>query len=374
MRKYDKYKKMIISKQAVLFIKGKPGTGKSAIIKNISEIEKWKFFDIRLAQIDSAEILGIPKVSEIDGVPVMKYCVPDWAFLANKQPSIIFFDELNRAKPEVRDAALQILLDRQIGFQYKFNDDVYFCAAGNMGEEDGCEVEEFDKALQGRLATVIHNLELDEWIDEFAEKNCNSYLIDFLKANPSYFYKINQNEDAYCNPRSWTFLSNIIGKNEKDIQKIKATISEFGNHYVSSDSILRFNSYLTETQQININDVVYRYKEIEEILSNIARSKMKELTKELEKIELGKLKKKEYENVVKYLNIIDNDERIGYFKYLADNCIDIDEESNLIADNNLRKLAKEFQKDFMLVFEISEEDLKAEKAEKEGKAEKEENK
>jgi MoxR-like ATPase len=176
-------------KSGVVYLEGRPGEGKSSIIRSIAQKTNRKFFDIRLSQMDETDIGLFPFVDTNE--KCLNYVVPRWAVEANKQPSIILFDELNRAQLPIRNAALQILLDRKIGWDFLFNDDVLFFAAGNVGESDGCDVEEFDAALWGRLIHVKHSLTIDEWIDGFAKENVWEVVVSYLKAFPQELYKRN---------------------------------------------------------------------------------------------------------------------------------------------------------------------------------------
>lgn len=57
-----------------------------------------------------------------------------------------------------------MFLEREIGAFFKFNDNVMMCSSGNLGEEDGTDVEEFDQALNNRLIHIEHTLPYPEWI------------------------------------------------------------------------------------------------------------------------------------------------------------------------------------------------------------------
>lgn len=134
-KKEKKYFSIMWAKYGVLNITSKPGIAKSAIGRAIAEKMGFAYSDLRLSMIDETDIGLYPNVSEIEtgnfdteGNPTKVKCldfvVPRWAVEANKRPTIIHFEELNRASQQVRNAALQILLERQIGTDFKFNDNV----------------------------------------------------------------------------------------------------------------------------------------------------------------------------------------------------------------------------------------------------------
>jgi len=109
-------------------------------------------------------------------VKTLKHVVPEWAIKANMKPTLIHFEELNRSTLQVRNAALQLLLEREIGAFFKFNDSVYMMSSGNLGEEDGTDVEEFDQALNNRLIHYTHDMPFPEWKKEFADENVHQLL------------------------------------------------------------------------------------------------------------------------------------------------------------------------------------------------------
>ena len=189
--------------------------------------------DIRLTTKDETDVGVFPSISEIkitknnnviyDSnsdedfkiVKVLDYVVPKWALIANSAPTIVVFEELNRATLPVRNAALQILLERRIDVEFKFNENVHFAATGNLGDEDGTDVEEFDSALNNRLIHEIYDLSFDEWDEDFAKDNIHPTIMSFLRANPDYMYRKvsdsdNTEADKYATPRSWDMFSRYL--------------------------------------------------------------------------------------------------------------------------------------------------------------------
>jgi hypothetical protein len=214
----------------------------------------------------------------------------------------------------VRNAALSILLEHRIG-TFRFNQNVYFATAGNIGDEDGCEVEDFDAALRDRLVPVRYELTFDEWNRNFADQNVNPNIISFLKSNPSYFYKVNPEDFRGATPRSWTFFSNFVGKDAKP-NEILNDIDEYGSFYVGT-AVTRFKKYLEDLKVVTINDILNRFDEVEEYVKTAKRDKISEWLTELKEKDIQKLKKVQVENILKFINHIDDDEVVSFFKMLA---------------------------------------------------------
>lgn len=173
---------------AVPYIYGKPGVGKSAVVRDIANKLGMAFFDIRLSQKESPDLGGFPLTEERYDprtditYRVLDYAIPSWADAANRASNgaIIFYDELNRATPDVMNAVLQILHDKVIGEKFKFNNSVYMVAAGNMGTEDGTNVNEMDSALQNRLVPMEFKVTIEDWCKYFAKDNLHWLLLDFF--------------------------------------------------------------------------------------------------------------------------------------------------------------------------------------------------
>ena len=344
---------IVKAKSGVLYMKGAPGIGKTAIWKSIAKKEGWNLVDIRLGQMDETEVAGMPKTKEIDGVDVMYYAIPQYAVEANKRPTLIVFDEINRALLPVRNAALQILNERQIGSTFKFNDEVYMVALGNLGDEDGTEVEEFDTALNGRLIHYKYELTIPEWIENFARENVVPEIVSFIEANPQYFNRIKKGDDgvvqteAYASPRTWTFLSDSIKSiygNGASARDYLPFVTEMGMSYIGT-SVTKFQRFLQEQTTLNINDIIKSFTKIKKDVEKLNRDRKSELLNELKKFKIKDLKKTELTNVSEFIKTLDEDEQVAYLNFL------IDEDAQIVvSDIKSNENVKNFLRPFKGIF------------------------
>ena len=301
----------------------------------VSRILNLYYIDMRLSQKDEAEVGNYPALS--DDKRTFHYAVPEWAHIANnpnayipkdengkptREPydgSLIVFEELNRANQYVRNAGLQLLQERKIGELFKFNDDVYMAATGNLGEEDGTTVEEFDAALVNRLVTLKHYLKLDEWIKEYAEDNVHSIIISYLKSNAAEFFKKAKDEGMpFATARSWSHLSEYIIKNYGVDAKIKDfanDLKQIGIGYVGS-SINKFLRYLEEIENVSINDILTRFEQVESTVKEFNRSRISDLLTQLKAKDGNKFKKDQVTNIIKFFKYIPDDEKIAYILFV----------------------------------------------------------
>jgi hypothetical protein len=327
--KERKYFQIMWAKYGVLNITSKPGVAKSAIGRSIAEKMGFRYMDIRLSMVDETDVGLYPNVSEVevDGkmVKCLDFVVPRWAIESNRQPTIIHFEEMNRASQQVRNAALQILLERQIGVDFRFNNNVLMMSSGNLGDEDGTDVEEFDSALNNRLIHIPHSLSVDEWLGDFAEKEVHRLITSFIKAHPEQMYKTSDNTKAYATPRSWHMLSELIVSNygqDSSPREFLPLLKEVATGYIGN-SALKFVQYCEDMLNISIQDVIDNFDKIKKDLEKYNRDKNSELIQSLKEIDITKLNDRQLSNVVKFLNNVGDDEKTAYLLYILDNIADV---------------------------------------------------
>jgi hypothetical protein len=336
-----KYFMTMWPKSGVLFITSKPGIAKSAIARSIADKMGFDYQDVRLSMADETDF-KFPFLKDRDYkgniFKVTGSAIPDWAFEANSRPTIIHFEELNRAPQFVRNAALQILLERQIG-QFQFNDSVLMMASGNLGDEDGTDVEEFDNALNNRLIHFNHTLGADEWIENFAKENCHSSVVSYIRAYPEKLYQNpTENSKAYATPRSWRFLSDFIVSNfgkDSGPREFLPALQEVAHGYVGNGA-QRFLQYCQEMVNITIQDIIDRFDKVEKELNKYNRDKNSELINSLKEYDIKKLSDKQLDNVTKFLKRVGHDELTAYLLHVLDNVPDV-------SDPKIKKFMQTFK-------------------------------
>jgi len=338
-----KYFMSMWPKSGVMYITSKPGIAKSAIAREIADKMGFKYLDIRLSMVDETDVGLYPNITTVDNngemVKCLDFVVPRWAIEANKQPTIIHFEELNRAQLPVRNAALQILLERQIGTEFKFNNTVLMMASGNLGDEDGTDVEEFDNALNNRLIHFSHTLGADEWVDGFAKEHCHSSIVSFIKAYPEKLYQNpTENTKAYATPRSWRFLSDFITQNfgkDASPREFLPYLQEVAHGYIGNGA-QRFLQYCQEMVNITIQDILDRYDKVEKELDKYNRDKNSELIQSLKEYNIKDLSVKQLDNVTKFLKRVGDDELTAYLLHVLDHVPDV-------SDDKIKKFMQSFK-------------------------------
>ena len=116
--------------EIAVLIQGPTGIGKSYLVKDIAAGLELPVVDRRLSQMSEGDMVGLPELVE----GTTRFCPPDWYARACREPVVLFMDELNRATPEVIQAAFQIVLDRELN-GHQLHPDTRVFAAVNVGAE-----------------------------------------------------------------------------------------------------------------------------------------------------------------------------------------------------------------------------------------------
>jgi len=357
------YWRMIYPTSGVLFLTSEPGIAKSATLRELAEKivhiptgRNLRYIDLRLAMLDETDVGLFPDKGtaqvEIDGEIVNKtvldHIAPRWAYLANEVPTLIHFEELNRAPLAVRNAALQILLEREIGYDFKFNKNVFMVSTGNLGDEDGTDVEEFDEALNGRLIHYKHTLTLTEWIEYYAKDNVHSSIVNYLEKHVDKFYigkkARKDNDNVYASPRTWTFLSDYIMANYGTIDEkgnrveppVKLWINDIAaiaHAYIGSTGTF-FVKYLRDLLKLTIYDILDRYSELKKNNVKFNRDKKSDLLHDLKNIDIKKLKKNQIQHIKMFLLDLQPDETSAYLLWLIDEVYDFEQNEELDSKKN----------------------------------------
>ncbi len=219
-----------------ILLRANHGVGKSKVIKQVVailrkkhiatmhiDVSKFKdvkdFFaaiDRRLSQLSEGDVIGLPST---DG-QCTRFNPPDWFKNACDHPVALFLDELNRATPEVMQAAFQIILDRELN-GWKLHPETRVYSAINNSA--AYSVNEMDPALLDRFFVVDLNPTVEDFClwarDPDPEQGGNLHwtIPDFIQSThrsngDSYLYapKNASPGDVTSSPRAWEMLNGAL--------------------------------------------------------------------------------------------------------------------------------------------------------------------
>lgn len=205
-----------------ILIHSSPGIGKSSIVRYVANKLNIGFTDVRLAEMESVDIRGLPSVDKDKGV--MKWNAPDFWPRDPKSKGIIFLDELTSCDKSCQVAAYELILDRKIGDFYKVPDGWYIVSAGN-NTTDRAVALSMSSALANRFMHVELDVDHEQWIKWADLHDIHPSVTGFIRYKPMALFNMEKEnlERGWPSPRSWERVSQmtkIYGNNEKLLRKI----------------------------------------------------------------------------------------------------------------------------------------------------------
>lgn len=182
---------------------GPAGIGKSQLVWQIGEETNTPIIDERAAYAEPSDYGGIPYARRHQDTFIYKQ--NERLYQATQKPYIIFFDEINQARPEVLNAIFKILQDRRLANDVPLHSKTMIIAAGNFSE-DNQFITELPFALKNRLFIVEVIFDYKEFI-LYAEQNFSQkFIVNFLRENPEFAYSREMN----LTPRTWGKIDNHL--------------------------------------------------------------------------------------------------------------------------------------------------------------------
>ena len=201
-----------------VLIRGNHGIGKSMLARQVAKkvqaelgLANYTVIDRRLSQITEGDIIGLPSTNG----EVTRFNPPDWFKKACDEPCFLFLDELNRATPEVMQAAFQIVLDRELN-GWKLHPQTRVFSAVNSAA--AYTINEIDPALLDRFWVIDLNATVEDWLAwakaeplpsdverKGMTQNVPDLVIDFIAHENKWLYPSKNAEGASveASPRSW---------------------------------------------------------------------------------------------------------------------------------------------------------------------------
>jgi len=192
-----------------VLLRGNHGIGKSQVVRQVAKGFGLEVIDRRLSQMSEGDMVGLPST---DG-EVTRFNPPDWYKNACKKPVALFLDELNRATPEVMQAAFQVVLDRELN-GWKLHPQTRVYAAINASA--AYSVNEMDPALLDRFWSIDLTPDTQDWLAWAKESGAvHENVVSFIAGNEKWLDPPKNGEPTAVSPsrRSWERLSKALVAN-----------------------------------------------------------------------------------------------------------------------------------------------------------------
>lgn len=186
-----------------LLVIGKPGIGKSQAIRELCVEMNISFIDLRLCQLDSCELRGLPMVSE----GKTHWATPN-IFPADGQ-GILFLDEITAADKTLQVAAYQLLMERELG-EYRLPPGWLVIGAGNDRESKAVATT-MSSALTNRFLIVELKPTLNDFLNYGEKRELHRTVQNFLKFRPKLLHCMEGDlQRPWPAPRSWERVSTML--------------------------------------------------------------------------------------------------------------------------------------------------------------------
>ena len=142
-----------------IMLAGRHGIGKSQILTNYFESKGMRVIALFLGQMsDPGDLLGLPNKDEATGKTTF---MPPYWFPVDGQPIVLFLDELNRARPEILQTVMDLVLNRKLAGRM-LPEGSRIISACNDGDE--YQLTDLDPALVSRFNIYTFRPSVEEWL------------------------------------------------------------------------------------------------------------------------------------------------------------------------------------------------------------------
>lgn len=198
---------------------GSMGIGKSQIVDQAAreltydkvvggrkETVPFEFIDLRLAQQEPGDLIGIPRVNPSTGFT--EWAKPAW-WPKEGTKGILFLDELNRAPTDVRQAVFQLVKEHRLHTHQL--PDGWMCVSAVNPDNNNYQVETLDPAMLRRFCVIKVTADVESWLKwAHASGKVDSSVTGFIAAHRKLLGVDEEfSIDTKPTPDQWAMLDRI---------------------------------------------------------------------------------------------------------------------------------------------------------------------
>jgi hypothetical protein len=272
-----------------IMLVGRHGIGKSEIIEQFFSQRGSRVVALFLGQMsDPGDLIGLPA----PGAGGKTEFRPPWWFPLDNRPVTLFLDELNRARPEILQTVMDLILSKTLaGRTLPAGSRVL--SAVNEGEE--YQLTDLDPALLSRFNIYYFSPTVEEWLLWASERKIDGRVISFIEQNPDCLdgdLMIDAGLEKGADRRSWVRVSDILaaaGEIDGTVEKALSGIvginaafklTEFIKNRTGRDSRIFLEDFEAAREELermgaheltSLNESFFRIIEVEEDPARIRR-------------------------------------------------------------------------------------------------------
>lgn len=258
---------VLMRNRIVPFIWGAQGVGKTQSVKQLAKELDYGFVHLHLATQEVGDIVGL-LVHNMDGT--VKHARPEWFPTEGK--GILFLDELNRAHPDVIQAAFSLITERTI-HTHKLPEGWSIVAAGNYQNSQFNVTDTSDCAWMSRFCHIDFTPSMEEFT-AYAEEKESFNVAGFIREHPELLEHSVKDRFNFStvtpDRRAWL---DFLGKldTEKDIDNNRYEVYSGLVGQVAASSYL---SWLKKKHsRLSGRQVLSQYEEVQERVKEYSKDK-----------------------------------------------------------------------------------------------------
>lgn len=291
--------------KTTILLRGVHGIGKSAIVRQYAKSIGARFFDVRLAEREVGDLLGMPgKVTvtvEDQTLTATDFNPPLWYVACmqatTEKPMVLFLDEINRATREVLNAAFELVLDRRINGKPVGPGCRIFAAINDNASSGGIQyqVADMDPALFSRFAVYDLAPSIEDWLNwATSDGGIHELVTGFVREygnSVGMFDPPSQLESGkvYADRRAWETYSDALktadgnGNLFPNGGSFNSDLAvAMGLGIVGVEPTMKFNQYAVEaTARIKPEQILKSYPKVQEKVKKLPDTKLLALCEEL---------------------------------------------------------------------------------------------
>lgn len=231
-----------------VMIRGRHGVGKSQVVYQTGKRRSLKVVERRTSQMTEGDLLGLPEI--LNGST--RWCAPDWLLECCNEPRLLFFDEVDRAIPEVRQGIMELTDSRKLN-GYVLHPQTLIMSAVNGGEYgSNYQVGELDPAELDRWVVWDINPTVEDWLAWAKDGNINEVLVDFINQNRDHLEHLEDPEPnkVYPSRRSWHRLNDCLVKGKLLGKETTGVLFHLACGYVGMEAAVALKDFVQNYESV----------------------------------------------------------------------------------------------------------------------------
>lgn len=251
-----------------IMLVGRHGIGKSDILTEYYQEKGLRVVPLFLGQMsDPGDLIGLPE--KVNGR--MEFVPPYW-FPIDNNPIVLFLDELNRARPEILQAVMDLTLNRSLA-GHALPEGSRIISAINDGEE--YQLTMLDPALVSRFNIYEFRPTVQEWLLWAEQHKLDKRVIDFIQAEPAFLDGLPEQKagedtglERYPDRRAWERVSDVLllqrgTSSTKEMSEISDDDIDLLAGIIGASAASRFYAFLQGRQMLSGSDILNDFESCE---------------------------------------------------------------------------------------------------------------